>query len=675
MSLKAITLVAAVAVALATTATHAAPSPAVGLYVVPGIFFDDAPGVAGSASGSSKIDPAFRASLDIGQTVGLLQQQAQAHFPALSATIDSKNRLRTLALSVQVTRVSKYQIDKTDGTTDIYLPITLSVYFSNPMTGEVLQSFSQTRYDELTVSRSLPAADIAGKVSDAYRAGFSALLDSTLTSAAGQFNPYVVDTRVADTWKGFVILDKGYQSGIGKGDVMDDGDAEIRVEYAGQNYAVAVPVLGTPKDGAVFSRAGTMALSDVKKPRVLALVSDGNAVLSDAVSTQLFTDKLGSNAPFATLPLNANFSQVQASIDSHTGIGHDVSGNRALPDYFIRMVLPAARHYELPTNLSYKTQQSVQAWAFAELLSRDGRVLYSADVATRIDDTVTNGSGFSVESRKEVALKNALNDLAVRFGKEVRFRPVTLKVTDASSDTFQIDDSGMNLQPGDSIRVYHNAGRPGGIAEDALVPVWDASVLSRDGSKVTASLVLPVAGKPSKPSSGDVVLIDSVAKAGAGAQRIAFCPAEKSQVGSVALERFNALAYADAAGAPLVMVNPGLADLVKGKVGGQSGFAKNLELRPAAYDRCLEALYRIDPKEPKCDGGTCAGVYNVRLAYRQKTGGAVSSQVVLEHAFTTNSYPATTDATNAAALQGIDLDADTRTSLDGVMKQMLSKTN
>jgi hypothetical protein len=36
-------------------------------------------------------------------------------------------------------------------------------------------------------------------------------------------------------------------------------------------------------------------------------VSEGNPDLSDAVSTQLFADRLGSSAPFATLPLNANF--------------------------------------------------------------------------------------------------------------------------------------------------------------------------------------------------------------------------------------------------------------------------------------------------------------------------------------------------------------------------------
>ena len=139
MRAKAISLIAAFAFAGSVQQVQAAPS--VGLYVVPGIFFDDdaARGAAQSSSASSKIDPGFRSSLDIGQTVAWLQQRTQAHFPALEATIDSKNRLRTLALSVQVTRVSRYQIDKTDGTTDIYLPITLSVYFSNPVTGEVLQ--------------------------------------------------------------------------------------------------------------------------------------------------------------------------------------------------------------------------------------------------------------------------------------------------------------------------------------------------------------------------------------------------------------------------------------------------------------------------------------------------------------------------------------------------------
>jgi hypothetical protein len=336
------------------------------------------------------------------------------------------------------------------------------------------------------------------------------------------------------------------------------------------------------------------------------------------------------------------------------------------------MVVPPARQYTLPTNLAYKTQQSYQAWAFAELLSRDGRVLYAADVTQRIDDTVTDKAGFNAAARREVVLKNALNDLADRFGKEVRFQPLSLKVTAAAADSFQIDDAAGALQNGDTIRVYHGIGKPGPLTEEALVPTWDATVTGRDGSRVTATPVLPIAGKPPRPEAGDVVLAESVAGAGGGGQRLAYCPAEKSQIGSVAMDRFNLLAYAGAASARVVMINPALADLVKGRVGGQSGFARDLSLRPGTYDRCIEALYRIDPRERKCEDGSCAQGYNVRLAYRQRAGGSVVGQAILEHGFVSNGYPAAADAGDVAALQAMDLDRDTRTSLDGVMTQLLN---
>ena len=198
-------------------------------------------------------------------------------------------------------------------------------------------------------------------------------------------------------------------------------------------------------------------------------------------------------------------------------------------------------------------------------------------------------------------------------------------------------------------------------------------MLSRDGNNVLASTEFPVAGNPPKPSSGDVVLVNSVANAGRGAQRIAFCPSDKNQVGSVSLDRFNMLAYASAGRAPITLVNPDLAALAAARVNGQSGFSKTLELKPAVYDRCLEALDRIDLKDQKCTNCVCESVYNVRLAYRQEAAGDVLGQVILEHGFTTVGYPAVTDAADVSALQNIDLDVDTRSSLDGVIKQLLKR--
>ena len=209
----------------------------------------------------------------------LVQKIARAHFPSIAPTIDKTNRQHTLALSVQVSRASLYEITKSDGTTDLYQPITLSAYISNPLTGEVLQSFAQTRYSIQTVSGDPASSQNVAKIHTAFHDGFEILLTDVLTQASANFKPYVVEAKVADTWKGYVILDKGFGAGIGKGDILDSESSEVRVEYAGEHYAVAVPVLGSPGSGDVFSRPTTMALSEVRKPRVITLVSDKTPTL------------------------------------------------------------------------------------------------------------------------------------------------------------------------------------------------------------------------------------------------------------------------------------------------------------------------------------------------------------------------------------------------------------
>lgn len=644
----------------------------VGLFVVPGIFVDDG-GVAANLK-SSKIHPSFREALGkshMPQLVARLQQQAKARFEMLAPTIDGKNRLRTLALSVQVARATRYQINKPDATSDIYLPITLSLYFSNPMTGEVLQSFSQTRYEIFTSPRHQLNASDEAMVQMRYREGLSTLLDESLALARQQFSPYLVEAKVAGNWRGYVVLDKGGQAGIGKGDLMEDADGnEIRVEHAGQHYAIAVPVLGKARDGGLFSRPSMMKLSDVKKPRVLTLVSDGNPDLPDAVVTQLFADKLGSKAAFASLPLNGNFSQVQATLDRTTDIGHQVSGQRSLPEYVIRLVVPPARHYELPTNIAYKVQRHYRGWAFAELLSLDGRVLYAADVSQPIDDTVSLGAGFADADRREVVLKNTLNELADRFGKEIRFKPMTLSIGEANGDSFVIDDNGGVLQPGQTIRVYHGIGRPGGVSEEVMVPTWEARVQARDGRKVTAQKILAIAGNPPAPEKGDMVLINSISSDSGAGERVAYCPVPKAQVGSVAIERFDLLAYATAAQSSLNLVNTTLPELLKGKVGGQSGFRKDLDLTAVAHDQCLEALYRTDVQAQPCDAGVCNTRYAMRTAYRLKQGEQLRAQKILEHGFTTSGYPEVTTADAKALLQSIQLEQDARGLMTDVVKQL-----
>ena len=120
------------------------------VYPVPGIFFDE--GADNQKGVASKISPEIGKILkvNIRQNVSYTGQAIAKSFSNLTQQIDAKNRYRTLAVSVQVTRASRFEVNKKDGTRDIYLPLTLSLYFSNPLTGEVLQSFNQTRVTTFT---------------------------------------------------------------------------------------------------------------------------------------------------------------------------------------------------------------------------------------------------------------------------------------------------------------------------------------------------------------------------------------------------------------------------------------------------------------------------------------------------------------------------------------------
>lgn len=658
-----------VAALLAMLGSHVLAD-SIGLYLVPGIFVDD----AGSGQQSSKIDASFRPIVsadNMPQLVSMLRQAAQKHFGTLAVTIDSKNKLRTLVLSAQITRATRFQIAKPDGTTDVYLPITLSLYFSNPNTGEVLQSFSQTSYQIFTVGHQPDQATVESQILQQYQIGLQSLLDGTLALARKQFNPYLVTANVADTWHEYAVLSQGSQAGIGKGDVMEDADGnQIRVEHVGPQYAVALPVLGKARTGQSFSRPSLMKLSDVKKPRVLTLVSHGNADLPDAVATQLFADKLGSSASFANLPLNSNYSQVQVALDRQTAIGHQVSGQRSLPDYVIRLVLPQARQYELPTNLDYKTQRYYKGWAYAELLSLDGRVLYARDVSQQIEDTVSHGVGFADADRKEVVLKNTLNDLAERFAKEIRFSPQKINISASDGNQFILDDRTDALQPNQVIRVYRAIGKPSGGGEAALVPTWEARVVEKDGSKVTAQVTMPLTNTMPLPANGDVVLSETISGDSNGGDRIAYCPSSKAQLGSITVDKFDLLAYATAAQSSLNLINPQLAELLKGKVGGQSGFRKDLNITIKAPSQCIEALNRIELKDEPCSNGACQSRYTVRAAYRVKNNGEQFKQKILEHNFVSSGYPETTQADARSVMQQSQLDSDLRALLAEVLEQM-----
>ena len=263
-----------------------------------------------------------------------------------------------------------------------------------------------------------------------------------------------------------------------------------------------------------------------------------------------------------------------------------------------------------------------------------------------------------------MVLNNVLVELAEKFSKEVKFKHSTLEITDAENGQLWVDDTAQVLQPGQAVRIYRE------ISKDVLVPTWEARVEAREGRRIALRAQLEIAGSPPAPSKGDKLLIDQINTPAGGAMRLAYCPNPKSQVGSQFVPRYDELAYAVAAQTGFNMVNRSLKGLVERRVGSASGFKANIKLPEAAFDQCLESLYRIDPVDSPCEGDACSTRYKVKTAFRQKQGDTVGKQMILEHTFKTSGYQQNIDSTQLGQLQRAELYEDVGELLNQTAKNL-----
>lgn len=459
----------------------------------------------------------------------LLLTQVKAAFPNyITDNITAKTRNQTWVVSTEVVRASRYTVAK-GSTVDIFLPITVSLKITNILSGEVLFSRSHTEIQPT----SFLAADLEeDQTKEAIRQQYQKLLKSSLESVIQQagksFQPTQIATKVQKVWKGYLILDKGLDAGIGNNDelVQTDG-ASIRVIHAEANYSVAIPILGKDiRKETVFQKIATSTRNAVRKPK--ALLADIAVPTGASVNLveQLFTDNLG-EAAFSLIPVNARFSQLSQAISQETDLSQDniagldtgksENGNfRPLPELFLRVSVAEPLVYSIASATGGIQHRIVESRVYGDMLDNTGRVVFATQAKDHIEENIPVGSGFDTESRIEVTTKNALLDLAKQFTTNVKFNRFSLKVDSTKDDTFEVLDANGQLQTGASIKVFRQV-KADDI--DALIPLWEARVEQRNGDAALARLLLPinsVSEQTLKPKSSDIVLLDSASQGGAG---------------------------------------------------------------------------------------------------------------------------------------------------------------
>ncbi|MFL6675671.1 MAG: hypothetical protein ACJ8LG_20545 [Massilia sp.] len=639
----------ALACALALAGGHALAASQLKLYPVRGLF------VAPPEQGGALIHPLFRTAVPNVQGGEQFRDEFVKAFPDAALTVADKDKRWTLVSSMQVVRASHYSVDKVDGTSDVLVPVSGSLYFTNAISGEVLYTVAGTYYARATVNGSGKQVDDA-RLQAMFVSAYKGLVADLLARAREQFKPHTVAGAVKREWNGLYILDRGQDAGIAKGDALSDPDGNtLDVVYSAPGYAVGSPSLGKIAVNASYARETNLSLSDIKKPRVMVLVDQVPDGFPADIVRHLFSDQLGAGAPVSVVHVNPLFASVLATAFSSTGLSSENSGKRELPDFFIRLNVPESRSFELPTSLRNTTTRSYRTMATAELVDRTGRVLYATSGEDRIDDQVVAGMGFDVASRREVSLKNALLALAKRIGAELKFERVELPLQSLAPLAVQ-DRNGM-LAQGEQLTVFRGIGKVDGVAGEVRVPFQELNVdgVSEGAASAAPGLPLTRAVLPFAP--GDVVLLDANSGGhGVTRRRFAACgPAEK--LGAVELPAFGELAlntFERNFKAPFYSTS--FFGQVRQLVGPDSRFKSNIKLEMTPPDYCVEPVYRVDVGGAQCGGEprVCTDSATVRITYRIRNGATIAARSGLETKMTGSGYLA--NASQADHKNSLDSD-------------------
>jgi len=613
-----------IALALLSVAVSSWAGEGVVLYAAPGIFVEAQQNDGSSSLISADFDAFVRTPTNRDLLVGALRKAASAKLANVVSKIEPSQKAKALVLSIQVTRASRYEVPKPGGVVDAYYPITASLYFTNPKTGEVAYTTALT---ETSVRKE--QVGLSGDHSSIYSASLQNIIGGLVSRAAVEFKLTETAVPIRAVQDGYIVIGAGQRAGIAVGNslVSADGNNIVRVVFVEDQYAVAAMDLGeikTLQAGAMLTRYAPQT-NAANKPKVLVLGQSEYAGWGPNNVVVQFADGLG-NAPFTNLYLNPLFSSVLTTIAAETGFSPKDVSRRALPDLFLRVQVLNPVSFQTKTNLSYKSLHGFRGYAIGELIDRSGRVVYANFANESIDDEVTSDMAFSDQDRKEVVLKNSLIELAARFAKDVVVRRQKLVITAINGDSIRIADPNGVLSPGMTVTLFRELRVK---AETFMLPTLDLSIVDSQGGVAIANKGLAQGQGKVLPAIGNWVVIDAASEKPAQGQRLNRC-ANDAPVGLTlpALPVLGWAIYSRYSDASLYA--PDAVTQINGLVRKSSDFETDLVLKAPESTACVQPAYRVDVGEAQCSNGYCGKTYTIKAGYRIRRGEEVITRAGLE---------------------------------------------
>jgi hypothetical protein len=584
------------------------------IYPLPAVFISD----------QAKLDSDFAKALsangtgtDRGYAIGKFNEIFRKHFSNVAPTIDSKNKYRTFVAYLQVPRVSKYTVKKSEHLVDLYMPMTITIGFANMVTGEILYTYTYTHYAKYGTT-SGAACSQNQEIVKLYRETFDDLLELVISTAKANFNAHAIQATIRDEWKGLYVLDKGTRSGVVKGDTLANDQGQIlSILHAEEEFAVGQPLMGTPKGGAIFAKYANEDIAEIKKPKIMllndiAIGGEDTASGRKAMVYQLFVNALGKKATFSLLSLDKAFYDVQRAVVETTKLENKVTQQRELPDYFLSLYVQGPFFRSLPTNKSDVSIDEYTVRTCGNFFDSGGQVVYGKCVEEVISDQIVAGIRFHRSAREEIVIKNALIKLADDFIQNVKFTNICLPVSASGNSNVTIEDKPGTLSNGAVITAYHSLGKVSNVNGEVRVPVETLQVSSVAGNRVQAMGLMKFNGNVPAASFGDVVLLQAVQQSGGATakKKVTFCQQSGNPGFDEEIRRL--FFYAVVEGIPYPFYETSILRNTLGSL-PEYGFKQWRGTLSDEAEYCIEPVLRIDSKPQDDQTVKCTLVTGIKL--------------------------------------------------------------
>jgi hypothetical protein len=561
---------------------------------------------------------------------GSLSQEYQAlfrkSFGAVAVdTIKHTERHKTMLASLHLVRASHYTVPK-GGVMEHHFPLTLSISFTNPASGDLLYSFTGTSYAAINLGTN-EAPEQSAEVRKAIADNYRSLLDKLITEASRNYNPAKIEASVAKVWKKLAVLDKGSKYGVGLNDQLEDDKGNmVEVIRVTEDYAIARSMGSPLEKGQKYSKyANQDTAKAVKKPRVLTMHKGWNDAQLTTIAG-LFDSEVSKESAFTLLPVNEGLAALLSSATSETGVSNEIKNSRSMPDYLIKFTASKPRLYDIhePGKFGYKVYEQ---YILGELLDKQGRIIYSAVGKDKIEDKDVAGMVFDTEARLEILRKNAVKDMAGQFSTAIKFANFVLLVTKNENGQIELTDTARQVRFGQNLLIFRNIGEVDGIRGDVLIPVQQVAVASTANGTVKADLLGEITDelKGVSVAVGDVAIFDALSsgKAGEADSGVTYCTNQSSKTGVLNLDDFSVISrgFGYLLPYPLYDADAGFRDKVQTAI--RSGGFKESELTLGKLNtggRCILPVYKASIEKQQCDSGSCELTVSLASGYRPYLG-------------------------------------------------------